>query len=222
MIKKSGRPAVSLATVLGVACVAASICRADTGCAYQLDPSTAKVEWTGFKTTKKVRVNGTFDRVTFRGVKETEDVVVAKFKSVGAMLSGVRVEIDGVSVNSGNPARDQRLSQFFFGNMAGKGAIKAALSGVHGKDSGTAELKLEMNKRKKSVHVAYKLTEKAGGGAELEITGALDVLDFGAGESVAALGEACLDLHKGEDGISKTWSEAEIRLTASVKKECER
>lgn len=37
--------------------------------------------------------------------------------------------------------------------MAGKGVIKGVLSGVHGKDSGTAELKLEMNKRKKFIHV---------------------------------------------------------------------
>ena len=39
----------------------------------------------------------------------------------------------------------------------------------------------------------------------------VDLMDFNAGKGLEALNQACLELHKGADGVSKTWSEVHIK-----------
>ena len=38
----------------------------------------------------------------------------------------------------------------------------------------------------------------------------VNLADFNANAAVEALNKACFDLHKGADGVSKTWSEVDI------------
>ncbi len=71
------------------------------------------VSWTGYKTQKKVGVNGTFDKVAYTpAAKEGEN-----FRSI---LVGSSVVIDSSSVNSKHADRDAKLAKFFFGMMNGK------------------------------------------------------------------------------------------------------
>ena len=39
----------------------------------------------------------------------------------------------------------------------------------------------------------------------------VDLMDFNAGKALEALNQACLELHKGADGVSKTWSLVHIK-----------
>ena len=39
----------------------------------------------------------------------------------------------------------------------------------------------------------------------------VDLMDFNTGKAMEALNQACFELHKGADGVSKTWSEVHIK-----------
>ena len=54
----------------------------------------------------------------------------------------------------------------------------------------------------------------------LKLSGSLDLIDWEAMEAVESINNACLDLHKGEDGVSKTWSEMEISILVPLIKDC--
>ena len=53
----------------------------------------------------------------------------------------------------------------------------------------------------------------------VELEGTLNLEDFKAESALASISEACFDLHKGADGISKTWSEVGISAVVYLKKE---
>ena len=43
--------------------------------------------------------------------------------------------------------------------------------------------------------------------------------DFNGSKAMESLNKVCFDLHKGPDGISKTWSEVEINVATYLKVE---
>ena len=45
----------------------------------------------------------------------------------------------------------------------------------------------------------------------------IQLAEFNALEMLASLNKACYDLHKGADGISKTWEEVDVEGTISFK-----
>ena len=51
--------------------------------------------------------------------------------------------------------------------------------------------------------------------------GQIDVFDWNASEALDALNEVCHALHKGPDGVSKTWSEVHLFVSSVVKEACE-
>jgi hypothetical protein len=75
---------------------------------------------------------------------------------------------------------------------------------------------LKMNK--KTLAVPMKYTRDSQG--LLVIKGAIDVNDFGLQGALASLHKSCELLHKGPDGVSKTWPQVEIKLQAMVAKVC--
>jgi hypothetical protein len=46
------------------------------------------------------------------------------------------------------------------------------------------------------------------------------VNDFNLAPALAKLNKACEAVHKGPDGVSKTWSTVELKLMAKVTKNC--
>jgi hypothetical protein len=43
------------------------------------------------------------------------------------------------------------------------------------------------------------------------ITSTINLVEFGGENAIAAINEACYDLHKGKDGVSKTWELVDIK-----------
>ena len=64
---------------------------------------------------------------------------------------------------------------------------------------------LTLNDVTKQLEVTHSINEK-----KFMVKHTLNLEDFGALDAVASINEACYDLHKGPDGVSKTWSEVEI------------
>jgi len=167
----------------------------------QLNSESVKTTWTAFKTTAKTAVSGTFRKA-----------------ELAQNMKTWTLKIDATSVDSGNPARDTTLKGFFFGIFVPKGTLTATLS--------ASVAKLADGK---GVDIPLKLSGLADGGSReiparverkgnvFTLTGKFDLLEIGQKAAWEKIHQSCEVLHKGPDGVSKTWSEVEISATAEAK-----
>jgi len=176
-------------------------------CTYSIDPATSQVEWTAFKTTAKVGVKGQFTKFT---------VTAPAAPSVSQLLQGLQFTIDTTSVSTGDTNRDGIIVAFFFQQMVGPAEIKGGIEKVSGQDKGEAQVRVFMNSESELVPMAYQVNPKN----QLTATGQLDIMNFGAGQAMSALSQACFEKHKGPDAVSKTWSEVQLKITSTLNKDC--
>ncbi|MDR3605822.1 MAG: YceI family protein [Oligoflexia bacterium] len=191
--------------VSGLMMVASVAYAQEQSCTYALDKNTVTVGWTGFKTTQKTGVNGTFKKVEVKGKLEA--------KTFADLMKGLKVSVDKMAIDSGNPVRDTSLTEAFFGKL--KNSISGKIKSVS-EDDRSLILALDFNGKTKDVPMHYEVKEDK----LFSATGNIDVLDFGAKSALSSLNERCHDLHKGADGVSKTWSEAAINLKGTITKSC--
>ncbi|QTV05950.1 YceI family protein [Faecalibacter bovis] len=151
------------------------------------------VKWTGFKTTEKLAVSGTFEAVQVTDTKEGT--------TPEQVLQGAKVRVAVSSINSGAEDRDGKLKMILFGTMANTSYI----NGVINFKGGKTFITFTLNNVSKEYEVASKFENNV-----FTINTTLDLANFNANSAVEALNTACADLHKGADGITKTWSEVEI------------
>jgi len=162
----------------------------------------ASVKWTGFKTTEKIAVSGTFDAVQVLDAKEG--------KTAEEILQGAKVRVPVASIDSGLEDRDSKLKMILFGAMANTSDIYGVINFKNGKTYITFTLN--------NVSKEYEVTSKVDKNI-FTINTTVNLADFNANAAVEALNKACFDLHKGADGISKTWSEVEIEGTVQFSDE---
>lgn len=151
------------------------------------------VKWTGFKTTEKLAVNGTFDAVQVTDTKEGT--------TPEQVLEGAKVRVVVSSINSGAEDRDGKLKMILFGAMENT----ADIYGVINFKGGKTYITFTLNNVSKEYEVASKFENNV-----FTINTTVDLANFNANAAVEALNTACGDLHKGADGVTKTWSEVEI------------
>lgn len=151
------------------------------------------VKWTGFKTTEKLAVSGTFDAVQVTNTKEGN--------TVEQVLEGAKVRVAVSSINSGAEDRDGKLEMILFGSMSNTSDIYGVINFKGGKTFITFTL----NNVSKQYEAASKFENNV-----FTINTTIDLVNFDASGAVEALNTACGDLHKGADGVTKTWSEVEI------------
>ena len=191
----------------------ASASQAAEKCNFNIDPTTLHVNWTAFKTMQKVGVNGSFTEVTLESDLSKPGTLHNLMNQIDA-----EIKVDAATkISTTNPARDQTIFQNFFSHFAGKGILKGKLRNAKGSESaGTVNLVLEMNKKTLAVPMKYTRDEKG----TTVISGGIDVTDFGLGSALSTLNKACDALHKGPDGVSKTWPQVEIKIEANLSKKC--
>ncbi len=181
---------------------------AKTDCHYQIDTKDIKAEWTGFKTSEKAGVNGTFKQTTFKFENGA--------KSLKELFSKGSFSIEAASVFTNNPARDTNLTTNFFSKLIETAAITGKVENIKGDDQkGTFDLILTFNKTTKPVAFEYMVLKD-----EITATGSMDLINFNANSALSSLNQACLELHKGKDGVSKTWPEVLLKVSTKFKKEC--
>ena len=183
-------------------------------CTYEMDQKSVKVSWTAFKTTQKAPVTGTFTDVNFVSA-------LKKQNSLATLLNGARAEIhlkNAGGSSTGNPARDQTLFDHFFSKFTGGTSITGKVSDVTGTDA-EGNLKLAIHLNGKDLTVPVHFTETKEGAFEAK--GTIDVLDFALNGALDDLHKTCEALHKGPDGVSKTWSTVDIKLNATVNQKCD-
>ncbi len=178
-------------------------------CEYSVDAQNIKFTWTAFKTTAKVGVNGSFDQI-----KISND---SKSSEIPSLVLNTTFEIMLGSINSGNPERDSKLVDKFFAKLANIETFTGTIQECTGDNSeGKAIILLNANNVEHSVLMNYSVKEDT-----LALSGTLDLLDWKAEDALTSINQACLDLHKGEDGVSKTWSDMEIKVLVPLKKVCQ-
>lgn len=178
--------------------------KSEETCLYSVNQESFELAWIAFKTTVKVPVGGSFDQVKIVG-DQAED-------KVGA-LNGVEFEIATSTVNSQNEERDAKISEHFFGTFETP-VITGKVTAVDA-DNGKATVMITMHGISYDVEGDLTITED-----DFTFNASIDVMNWNGMAAVNALNEVCFDLHKGEDGESKLWSEVAVSFNGSFVKEC--
>ena len=166
------------------------------GQGLEVVPNSAKVEWTAYKTTDKIPVKGYFPYIALRGLRDgnTPEEVLAKAEFI----------ISTESLSTGDPSRDAKIINSFFGLMKDSGSLTGRF--IPAKDK--PRLRVKMNGFSVDVPAETNFENDL-----FRLTVRIRLSDFGALEMLAELNRTCLELHKGADGISKTWEEVDVTGT---------
>lgn len=177
---------------------------AEASCMYRYNEGTSKLTWTGYKTTAKKGVPGSFNEITVSS-EQNEDP--------RRVIESINFSIKTSSVETNDESRNQKISTLFFDVMNTpfiEGKIKEL------KDDGKAVFEIMMNGISIDVEGDYTLE-----GAMFKWSKDVDVSAWNGLMAVESLNEACKDLHTGEDGVSKTWSEVNLSLEVELLSDCD-
>ncbi|MDT8417131.1 MAG: YceI family protein [Lutibacter sp.] len=170
---------------------------------YTVMADSTKINWTAYKTTAKVPVKGQFSKVTIENSKKDSTVLGA--------LNGLKFKIPVNSLFTNDTLRDGKLKKFFFGSMENTSMIKGT---VHMNNENTSTVELTMNGICRKLPIAYIVTDN-----KVSIISNMELDNWQAKAALEALNVVCKDLHTGDDGISKTWSDVKIEVIAVLKYE---
>ena len=169
-------------------------------CSFDYQKEGSTLSWTAFKTPKKVGVGAKFSdfTITAKNAKSTDD-----------LLASATFEVNSQSIDSGDKGRDMKIAQFFFKNMLKGTKISGKVLKV---SNNVADVEMTMNGATKVISMTSKFDEAS---SKLIVKGALDVLEFGMKDNLAAITKACYEKHEGV-----TWPNVDLELSAAVKKSC--
>lgn len=173
-------------------------------CAYKWKSKDVKLTWTAFKTSEKLAVNGTFKQIQLGGPRT--------LKNYEEGIKKTHFRINTNSVDTGAPDRDIKIRDFFFGPLKQK-----QISGRFKKENNQWFAEVRMNK---VTHRFPVKTELNSDETRVDIKGSMDVLDWQMAPGLEGLNKVCMDLHKGPDGVSKTWSQVDIAIEIPLEKKC--
>ena len=177
-------------------------------CFYNYAEGTAAVRWTAFKTNDKIAVGGQFNTVNV--------TVGDKSTKITDILETIKFNIPTKSTNTSNEDRDAKIVASFFGAMDATDIILGQVKSAEGDNTaGTCTFYLTLNNVEKEVILNYTVAKDV-----VKLTGSIDLVDFKGEEAIASLNKVCEALHVGSDGISKTWSNVDLEIEASLNKDC--
>ena len=127
------------------------------------------------------------------------------------VLNNLDFSIPVSSLFSKNDVRDEKLKVSFFGIMANTDLIRGTIKHVDNKYMAT----LTMNGVTENLPLEVIISEDK----KVSMKAEMNLKNWDALTALEILNKACFDLHKGADGISKTWSEVGISAAVYLKKE---
>ena len=178
----------------------------ETICFYTYEDQSTTFEWTGYKTTSKIGVKGTFNEMTISGDESSDDPI--------ALLESLTFSMTTASVETGDEGRNKKIAETFFGSMASPETITGKVKELN--DQGMAIISVTMNGATADVEGEYTLVDGA-----FEFTSTVDVSMWTALASLEALHELCVDLHTGDDGVPKTWTEVGLSFSTRLTSDCD-
>ena len=186
------------------------------GISYKLDmtygywrPENTEVNWSAYKTNDKTPVLGSFSE--FSSDRENQE-----FNSIEDLVDGLNFSIRSLSSSSGDPLRDLNLKDYFFTQLTDNFQINGTL-GRPINDS--IDVIFDVLGQKKSIRFEYStyvIPTCPYADQIIEIKGKINLVNQFDGEAFNSIHEKCSDLHKGADGISKTWDEVDVHIKALI------
>lgn len=169
----------------------------ETEAIYSLVADSTKASFTAYKTTDKIGVGGTFKTVNITKSNTGSTALEA--------LNGTEFNIPVSSLFTNDPTatRDAKILEFFFGVMKNTELI----SGVLKVEGDKASLDVTLNGETANIPLE---TEKLADN-KFTFTGIMNLENWNALDAVVSINKACEALHTGADGVSKTWSDVEIK-----------
>lgn len=149
-----------------------------------------------FKTTDKVRVGGEFKEFAITNVNTDVDGV-EKYENA-------EIAIDVSSLSTGNPDRDAKLQEFFFGMTSSTESIEGKVKALN-VEEGTSIIEITFNGV--TAELPFTITNEEG---KTTFNGVLELSSFDATKALESINEACKALHTGADGVSKTWDDVDL------------
>lgn len=177
-------------------------------CFYNYAEGTVAVRWTAFKTNDKIAVGGQFNTVNV--------TVGDKSTKITDILESIKFNIPTASTNTTNEDRDAKIVASFFGAMDATDMILGQVKSAEGDNTaGTCTFFLTLNNVEKEVVLNYTVTKNV-----IMLKGSIDMVDFGAEDAIASLNKVCEAVHIGSDGETKTWSNVDLEIEASLNTDC--
>ena len=167
------------------------------------DANLTQVGFGAFKTTAKKEVKGWFKEFTIKGLVDTNQLEL--------VFANASFDILVNSLETNDEGRNQRLLSEFFGNTSSNESITGKVLSFN-KDSALVNVELMFNGVKKEVPFKYAMIADT-----LKLNASINVLDYNSSKALTALNKACESLHKGDDGISKTWPDVNLYLNTVLK-----
>ena len=168
-----------------------------TAVKYVIKPEATSVKWTAYKTTEKKPVGGEFKIVNFEektGSTPEEALNDLEFS----------IPISSLFTNDATNTRDAKIMTSFFGAMLDTEFLTGTINHTDGSYSAT----ITMNGVTTNLPLDIKITE----GRRVVMTGVMNLKDWDALGALESLNKVCFDLHKGADGVSKTWEDVAIEV----------
>lgn len=170
---------------------------------YVVKSEATSVKWTAYKTTEKKGVGGEFTTLNFEeklGTSPQEALNNLKFS----------IPISSLFTNDKTNTRDAKIKTAFFGSMLDTEFIKGTIKASNNKYSAT----LTMNGVANDLPLEVTITDDR----RVSMKGTMQLKDWDALGALAALNKVCFDLHKGPDGVSKTWEDVAIEISTFLRK----
>jgi hypothetical protein len=167
---------------------------------YIVKPEGTTVKWTAYKTTEKVPVGGEFATLNFN---EKEGATIED------ALNNLEFSIPVSSLFTKDDSRDAKLKASFFGTMLDTEFLKGKIMFADNKYSA----KITMNGVTADLPLEVTITDER----RVSMKGTMDLKDWNALGALEALNKVCFDLHKGADGVSKTWEDVAIEVNTYLR-----
>ncbi|GAA3614510.1 YceI family protein [Flavivirga amylovorans] len=168
---------------------------------FVVKPEATSVKWTAYKTTEKKGVGGEFSVLNF----ETKEGTTPH-----KALNNLTFSIPISSLITKDESRDAKLKEFFFGAMLDTEFLKGTIKYTND----TCIASITMNGVTNDLPLAVSITDSR----RVSMTGTMNLKDWNALGALESINKACFDLHKGADGVSKTWEDVAIEVSTFLRK----
>jgi hypothetical protein len=166
---------------------------------FSLEEAKHEINFTAYKTTDKTPVGGQFNTV---------DIIAGgKGSSIKEAIHQAEFSIPVSSIFTNDKSRDEKIHKFFFMVMDNTAQISGKLF-LENESVGYADIK--MNNVTARVPFNYVIDANS-----FSMEGTMDLSNWNTLNALNSLNDACKDLHKGADGISKTWGEVSLNIKST-------
>ncbi|WP_452227102.1 YceI family protein [Lacinutrix cladophorae] len=173
---------------------------AETANLFVIKPEATAVKWTAFKTTDKVPVGGEFATLNFENKSGA---------TPEEALNNLNFSIPVSSLFTKDDTRDAKLKASFFGAMLDTDLIKGIIKYSNGKYLAS----ITMNGVTEDLPLEVSITEER----RVAMKATMDLKKWNALSALETLNKVCFDLHKGADGVSKTWEDVNIEISTFLR-----